>query len=52
MFITCCVDLVRVASESRVLLITLKFVTIMLMLDAQQVSLLCSKGVTNMLHYA
>ena len=30
----------------------LQFFTIMLMLDAQKISLLCSKGVTILLHYA
>ena len=37
---------------NRVLHIMLQFFTIMLMLDAQKISLLCSKGVTIMLHYA
>ena len=39
MFISRCVDFVRVGSESGVLHIMLKFFTITLMLDAQRVSL-------------
>lgn len=52
MFISRCVDFVRVGSESGVLHIMLKFFTITLMLDAQRVSLVSSKDVTIMQHYA
>ena len=52
MFISRCVDFVRVGSESGVLHIMLKFFTITLTLDAQRVSLVSSKDVTIMQHYA